>query len=236
MLVDGAGARAARIRAYEDIASKFFEHFVAIADAMNTLGGTGLWDEDDGFYYDQLHVDGRLMPLRVRSMVGLIPLFAVEIIEQDDDREAARVREADALVPREPAGARASTRRTWRADRRGREHAHRLLAIPSRERLERVLRYVLDETEFLSPHGVRSLSRVHADEPVRLPHRRRGVPRRLRCRASRTSGLFGGNSNWRGPVWFPVNYLLDRGAASATTTSTATRFTVECPTGSRPHA
>ena len=91
---------------YEDVASKFFEHFVAITDAMNSLGGTGLWDEADGFYYDQLHVNGDHVPLRVRSMVGLIPLFACEIIEQDVDREAARVREAHAVVPRESTGAR----------------------------------------------------------------------------------------------------------------------------------
>ena len=90
--------------AYEDMASKFFEHFVAIADAMNTLGGTGLWDEEDGFYYDQLHVDGAAVPLRVRSLVGLIPLFAVEVLEDDVDRPAARVRKRMRLVPREPRG------------------------------------------------------------------------------------------------------------------------------------
>ena len=149
--------------AYEDVASKFFEHFVAIADAMNHLGGTGLWDEEDGFYYDQLQVGDRSIRLRIRSLVGIIPLFAVEILEDqtiarlpgfqkrlqwflDNRRDLAR--QVSYLEPQGPGG-----------------QGHRLLAIPSRPRLERILRYVLDENEFLSPFGVRSLSRVHKDRP-----------------------------------------------------------------------
>jgi len=188
---------------YEDVASKFFEHFVAIADAMNTLGGTGLWDEQDGFYYDQLLVRGEPHPLRVRSLVGLIPLLAVELL---DER----------LVERLP-GFRKRMR--WFLDHRTDLARHisdprdsgagamRLLAIPSRERLERSLAYMLDEAEFLSPFGVRSLSRVHAERPFVLHAQGREMRVGYEPGDS-TSSLFGGNSNWRGPIWFPINYLL----------------------------
>jgi hypothetical protein len=191
--------------AYEDVASKFFEHFVAIADAMNTLGGTGLWDEQDGFYYDRVHIDGRVIPTRIRSIVGLIPLFAVEVLE-------------DSVLEHLPGFRK---RLQWFLDNRkdlaqhisymleeGEDgHGHRLLAIPSRPRLERVLRYLLDENEFLSPHGIRSLSRFHKEHPRVYSmggqeHRLAYVP------GDSDSGMFGGNSNWRGPVWFPINYLL----------------------------
>jgi len=192
-------------KSYEDVASKFFEHFVGIVDAMNALGGTGLWDEQDGFYYDQIHVDGRTITLRTRSMVGIVPLFAVEVLDSAAlDRLpgfkkrmewflANRVDLARHISYLEPSG-------------RG-GHGQRLLAVPSRERLLRVLRYVLDENEFLSPYGVRGLSRVHKDHPYKLDangseYRVEYVP------GDSTSGLFGGNSNWRGPIWFPLNYLL----------------------------
>ncbi len=215
--------------AYEDVASKFFEHFVAIADAMNTLGGTGLWDEQDGFYYDQLHVDHALMPLKVRSMVGLIPLFAVEVLEDD-------------VVSRLPGFAR---RMRWFLENRrdlarhisyyetleGDEaHRHHLLAIPSRPRLERVLRYLLDETEFLSPHGIRSVSRCHAERPYvyRAGHDEFRVDY---VAAESTTGLFGGNSNWRGPIWFPVNYLIVE-ALERYHHFYGDALKVECPTGS----
>ena len=193
--------------AYEDVASKFFEHFVAIADAMNTLGGTGLWDEEDGFYYDQLHVDGQPIPLQVRSMVGLIPLFAVEVLEDDVLDAAARLPKRHEVVPREPPGPGAAhLLHASPAD--DEPTAHRLLAIPSRERLERVLRYLLDENEFLSPYGIRSLSRVHSEQPVRLPTSTGEEYRVDYDPGESDTGLFGGNSNWRGPIWFPVNYLL----------------------------
>jgi Glycosyl hydrolase family 63 C-terminal domain len=191
--------------AYEDVASKFFEHFIAIADAINTLGGTGLWSEEDGFYYDQLHVDGRHTPLRIRSLVGLMPLIAVEVLEE---KKFAHLKGFQ-------------KRLTWflenRPDvtgqiacmhpRNSEIGVQRLLAIPSRERLERVLRYLLDETEFLSPYGVRSVSRVHRDHPYELQVN--GDVYRVDYDPGESStGLFGGNSNWRGPVWFPLNYLL----------------------------
>ncbi|MER3554108.1 MAG: glucosidase [Meiothermus sp.] len=190
---------------YEDLASKFFEHFIAIADAMNTLGGTGLWDDQDGFYYDQLHLDGSKLPLRVRSMVGLLPLIAVEVLDQ-------------AVIDKLPGF---NKRMNWFLENRPDLARHiacmlpkmvdgseqRLLAIPNRERLERILRYLLDESEFLSPHGIRALSKTHEAQPYTfyeggMEHRVAYDP------AEGTSGLFGGNSNWRGPVWMPVNYLL----------------------------
>jgi hypothetical protein len=199
--------------AYEDIASKFFEHFVAITDAMNTLGGTGLWDEQDGFYYDQLHVDGtRQLPLRLRTMVGIIPLFACEVLEEDviERLPGFRRRLRWFLENRGDLARHIAYMQREEVEGRRQEgtpHGHRLLAIPSRERLERVLRYVLDEAEFLSPHGVRSLSQVYRDRPYMLAvdgmhYQVEYLP------AESNTGLFGGNSNWRGPVWFPLNYLL----------------------------
>ena len=149
--------------AYEDVASKFFEHFVAIADAMNCLGGTGLWDEEDGFYYDQLQVDGQPIRLRIRSLVGIIPLFAVEIL---DDRTIARLPGFQKRLQWFLDNRRDLAKHVSYLEPQGpRGQGRRLLAIPSRPRLERILRYVLDENEFLSPFGVRSLSRVHKDRP-----------------------------------------------------------------------
>jgi len=190
---------------YEDMASKFFEHFVAITDAMNCLGGTGLWDDEDGFYYDQLHANGDRVPLRVRSMVGLLPLIVAEVLEDDVLEKlpgfAKRMRWF--LENREDLGRHISYLCTLADRPRGR----RLLAIPSRGRLERVLRRMLDESEFLSPHGLRSLSRAHREQAFRFEVH--GSEWRVEYAAGEgTSGLFGGNSNWRGPVWFPLNYLL----------------------------
>ncbi len=214
--------------AYEDVASKFFEHFVAIADAMNRLGGSGLWHEQDGFYYDHLHTGDVQHPLRIRSLVGIVPLFACELID-------------DEVMERLPGFAR---RVNWFYDNRpelageicslhavgGRRFERRLLAIPSRERLVRVLRYALDEGEFLSPYGLRALSRVHREHPYVL--RIDGVEHRVDyLPAESDSGLFGGNSNWRGPVWFPLNYLLIE-ALERYHDFYGDSLRVECPTGS----
>ncbi|HEU4525743.1 MAG TPA: hypothetical protein VFR62_12020, partial [Gemmatimonadales bacterium] len=214
--------------AYEDLASKFFEHFIAIADAMNNLGGTGLWSEEDGFYYDQLHVDSRHIPLRVRSMVGLMPLIAVEVL--DEGRFAhleGFQRRMDWFLRN-----RQDVTRSIACMRPREEHGHvkRLLAIPTRERLVRVLRYMLDETEFLAPHGIRSVSRVHREHPYQFdvmgtPYRVDYVP------AEGNTGLFGGNSNWRGPIWFPVNFLLME-ALERYYHFYGDELTVECPVGS----
>jgi len=191
--------------AYEDMASKFLEHFVAIADAMNTLGGTGLWDDQDGFYYDRLHVNGNSTPLRVRSLVGVIPLFAVELLEDDviDRLPGFKKRMEWFLANRKDLASTISA-----LEKKGDDgHGHRLLAIPTRERLEKVLRYVLDETEFLSEFGVRSISRFHEREPY-VFHAQGQDYRVDYVPGESNTGLFGGNSNWRGPIWFPLNFLL----------------------------
>jgi hypothetical protein len=181
---------AAEDPAYEDVASKFFEHFIAIADAINTLGGTGLWDEEDGIYYDHLHVGERSIPLRVRSLVGLLPLIAVEILE-------------DEVIDRLPG---------------------------FRKRMRWVLRYLLDESEFLSPYGIRSLSRIHRDRPYRFRHGE-GEYQVDYVPGESDTALFGGNSNWRGPVWFPVNYLIVE-ALERYHRFYGETLQVECPTGS----
>jgi hypothetical protein len=212
--------------AYADIASKFFEHFVAIVHAMNELGGTGLWDEQDGFYYDRALLSAEVIPLRVRSMVGVIPLFAVETLDarQVEALPLFRARMRWVLENR-PALARSIA--CLHADESG---EHRLLAVATRERLVRVLRHVLDEREFLSPFGVRSLSKVHRDHPATLQL----GPDRLEVRyapGESDSALFGGNSNWRGPVWFPLNYLLVD-ALKRYHHFFGDTLRVECPTGS----
>ena len=209
---------------YEDMASKYFEHFVGIADAMNSLGGTGLWDEGDGFYYDQLHASGQTIPLRVRSMVGLVPLFACEILEEDALKKLPEFRK----------------RMNWFLENRKdlassityaeMGHCHRLLAVPSRDRLKRVLSYMLDEKEFFSPHGIRSVSRVHRDQPYifRAGGMEWGVDY---VPGESTTGAFGGNSNWRGPIWFPDNYLLVE-ALERYGHFYGESLKVECPSGS----
>jgi hypothetical protein len=213
---------------YEDIASKFLEHFVEIADAINTLGGDGLWDEQDGFYYDKMRCGGQSQPLRIRSLVGVIPLFAVEIL--------------DAQVLERFKGF--SKRLRWFLENRrdlvrfisyietsgDPGNQRRLLAIPSKDRLRRVLTHVLDEGQFLSPHGVRSMSRVHRDKPFLFASE--GNEYRVGYDPGEsTTGLFGGNSNWRGPVWFPLNYLLIE-SLERYDAFYGNDFTIECPTGS----
>jgi hypothetical protein len=200
---------------YEDIASKFFEHFVHIADAMNTLGGMGLWHEKDGFYYDQMKVEESVVPLEIRSIVGIIPLFAVEILKEADINRLPGFRKRmEWFLKHRPdlgrhiAYCEHSSDDDVQADPQSRDSlGQRLLAIPSRERLTRMLRYLLDENEFLSPYGVRGLSRYHLDHPFVLwvdgqEHRVEYTP------GEAVTGLFGGNSNWRGPIWFPVNFLI----------------------------
>jgi hypothetical protein len=211
---------------YEDMASKFFEHFVGIADAVNALGGTGLWDEEDGFYYDQLKADGRQLPLRTRSLVGLMPLIAVEVIEtaQIDKMPGFKkrmdwfLRYREDLKPLITYGEPCS------------HFCHRMLALPTQQRLRRVLRYMLDENEFLSPYGLRSVSRIHREKPYVFhagseQHRVEYVP------GEGTSYLFGGNSNWRGPIWFPINYLIIE-ALERYHHFFGEKFKVECPVGS----
>jgi hypothetical protein len=192
--------------ATEDMASKFFEHFVAITDAINRHGGSGLWDEADGFYYDHLLINGEAIPLKVRSLVGLIPLLAVEVLDDDLIQSLPGFKKRmDWFLDHRPDLHESSSYYCIRPDTG--ENGRRLLAIPSRNRLERVLSYLLDENEFLSPYGIRSVSRVHKGNPYVL--RLDGKEYRVDYEPGESaSGLFGGNSNWRGPVWFPINYLL----------------------------
>jgi len=208
--------------AYEDIASKFFEHFVAITDAINSLGGTGLWDDEDGYYYDKIEIFGNRYRMLTRSIVGLVPLFAVEVLEDEV---------IDALP-----GFR--KRMQWFLDNRpdlsqqiGKAYqGKRLLSIPQREQLRRVLRYMLDQSEFLSDFGIRSLSRYYLEHPF-TANTRWGVFSIAYDPGESTTALFGGNSNWRGPIWFPLNYLLVE-ALQRYHHYYADRFLVECPVGS----
>ncbi len=227
-MLDMALELACADKSYEDIASKFFEHFVAIADAMNTLGGTGLWDEEDGFYYDQLQVDGHTTPLRVRSVVGLLPLIAANVIDSAlvDTLPGFKKRMEWFLHNRADLASQISYMGTLTEGGQTR----RLLAIPSRERLLRLLRYMLDEDEFLSPYGIRSVSRVHKDDPYVVTVDGHSYEVDYEPGES-TTGLFGGNSNWRGPVWFPINYLLIE-ALERYHHFYQDSLRVECPTGS----
>ncbi len=189
---------------YEDIASKFFEHFLFIAGAMNGSGSHGLWDPEDQFYYDRLRLpDGRVMPLKVRSIVGLIPLFAVDTIEASTIASLPGFkRRMDWFLENRPdlAGNLASLTREGVADRR-------LLSLVGRERLRGLLRRMLDPNEFLSDYGIRGMSKFHQEHPYVL--RADGMEYRVGYEPGESqTGLFGGNSNWRGPVWFPINYLL----------------------------
>jgi len=219
---------APRHQAYEDMASKFFEHFIAIVDAMNGLGGSGLWDEEAGFYYDWLGSEHELHPLRVRSLVGLIPLFAVDVFQASDfDRLPGFRKRTDWFMTyRQDLAQHISFLRCDTAP----DDARYLLAVPSEARLRSVLRYLLDPDEFLSPFGVRSMSRVHEDEPytVELDGERHTV--RYEPGES-TSEQFGGNSNWRGPIWLPVNWLLIE-SLRRYHRFYGDGFTVECPVGS----
>ena len=214
---------------YEDIATKFFEHFLHIAEAMTNLAGEGLglWDEKDEFYYDVLHLpDGRREVLRVRSMVGLIPLFAVEVLEPDLLERLPGFRERlEWVMVHKPNLARLVSH--WCEPGLG---ERRLLSLLRGHRMKCLLRGMLDEAEFLSPYGVRSLSRVHLDRPYTFwadgePHTVRYAP------GESDTSLFGGNSNWRGPIWFPVNFLLVE-ALQRFHHYYGDDFKVECPTGS----
>jgi hypothetical protein len=213
-------------RAYADVASMFFEHFLAIARAMNELGGTGLWDEGDGFYYDQARLEGRSTPLRVRSIVGVIPLFAAETLDAAQLASLPLFRSRLQWV----LANRPELTRTIACMHPDALDAHRLLAVATRERLVRVLRYVLDEGELLSPFGVRSLSKIHLEHPATVSLGGQELQVRYAPGES-DSGVFGGNSNWRGPVWMPPNYLLIE-ALKRFHHFYGETLRVECPTGS----
>ena len=214
---------------YEDVASKFWEHFLHIANAMNHMGkdGVGMWDERDGFFYDMLHLPGHgLIPMRIRSMVGLIPLFAVETLDPDviSKLRGFERRMAWFIENRKDLTANVASMNAHGVGQR------RLLSIAGEEQLRSVLRYMLDEDEFLSDYGVRALSRFHKDNPYRLEAAGHQYTVSYEPAESGT-GIFGGNSNWRGPVWFPVNYLLIE-SLQKFHHYYGEQFQVECPTGS----
>jgi hypothetical protein len=219
---------AASDAAYEDMAIKFYEHFLWIAQAISgdARGGVGLWDETDGFFYDVLKLpDGSVVPLKVRSLVGLMPLIAVETVGQATlDRFADFARSIDWLCKHRPHLA----ENLARADLPGYGSAH-LFAMPTEDRLRRVLGYMLDEDEFLSPYGIRSVSRIH-EQPYSLNIGGQIFSIQYSPAESK-SGLFGGNSNWRGPIWFPLNYLLIQSLRKYYRYY-GDAFQVECPTGS----
>ncbi len=211
---------------YYDALGKFAAHFVFISDAINEADG--LWDEEDGFYYDVVETpEGQRVPLRVRSMVGLIPLFATSIINPTESAIFERVvRDAAGWILRERPDLK------YVVERARTENFSKtfLMAIVRYNRLERVLRYMLDENELLGPYGIRSLSKVYENNPLTI----RGAGREFSVRyepAESSTGLFGGNSNWRGPIWFPVNFMI---IASLRRYHAfyGDSFTVEMPTGS----
>ena len=214
---------------YENIATKFFEHFLSIAEAMNTLSGhgIGLWDEQDQFFYDMLNLpDGTVKPLRVRSLVGLMPLLAVETMEPE---ELAQVpgftKRLEWYLAHRPDLAALISR--WQTP--GKNY-RRLIALVRGHRMKCLLRRMLDPAEFLSDHGIRSLSQYHRDHPYLFKHDHTESVVTYEPGESQTY-LFGGNSNWRGPVWFPINYLLIE-SLQKFHHYYGDDFKVECPTGS----
>ena len=214
---------------YENIATKFFEHFLAIAGAMNNAGGRGigLWDDDDEFFYDVLHLpDGRYVRVRVRSLVGLMPLLAVETIEPEllDAVPGFKSRLEWYLANRPDLAALISR---WHEPGSG---DRRLIALTRGHRMKRLLKRMLDPEEFLSAYGVRSMSKFHKQKPYVLHGC--GEQKEVRYEpAESQSGMFGGNSNWRGPIWMPINYLLIE-SLQKYHHYYGDDFKVECPTGS----
>jgi hypothetical protein len=208
--------------AMEDIASKFFEHFVAIIDAINSFGGSGLWNEEDGFYYDQMRLNGQdRMPLKIRSMVGLIPICAVNILfkSQLEKLPGFRRRMEWFLQNRPQIGRHVHE-----------ENGNYILSLVSKDKLERICKYVFNEQEFLSEYGIRSMSKFHEEHPYRLHDKGQDLEVKYLPGESNTA-MFGGNSNWRGPIWFPVNALIIESLLRFNRFY-GDSFTLEFPTGS----
>ncbi len=216
-------------KAYNDIASKFFEHFIYIAGALSNMGHTneGLWDDTDGFFYDQIrHGDNSTDKMRVRSIVGLMPLFAVEVLDEEEitgnpifsDRMkwfAENRPDLASLVSR------------WNETRAPGKH---MISLLRSYRMKSLLKYMLDENEFLSEYGIRSVSKYHLNHPFHIAVN--GMEFSIKYTpAESDSGLFGGNSNWRGPIWMPVNYMLID-SLQKYYQYYGDEFKVECPTGS----
>jgi Glycosyl hydrolase family 63 C-terminal domain len=218
---------AAHDRSYEDIASKFFEHFLYIADAINHHQGTGLWDEADGFYYDNLHLgDGRHQFLRVRSLVGITPLFAADTLDAHSVKDYPDFRRRMQWFIENRSDL---TQELAPITQQGVEE-RRLLSVVNRPRLERIFRRLFDEGEFLSPFGIRSLSRYHKEHPYELKLDGHSFSIGYEPGNSETA-TFGGNSNWRGPIWFPMNFLIIE-SLQRLNHYYGQSFLVEFPTGS----
>ena len=215
--------------AYEDIASKFFEHFISIIDAINSLGGSGLWDEESGFFYDQLMgKNGDPTPLKVRSIVGVVPLYAIGALPKSKlDKLPGFTKRMNWFLKNKKQLA----KYVAHAETSDPEFADdRFIALVPKDRLVRILRCVFDETEFFSDHGVRALSRCHKDKPYQVELAGQKLTVKY-VPAEGDSGMFGGNSNWRGPVWFPVNMLL-LNALERYHAMYGDNVKVECPAGS----
>lgn len=221
---------------YEDIATKFFEHFLHIAEAMTDIGetGTGLWDQEDGFYYDSLNLpDGEVVRMKVRSLVGLAPLFAVETIEPELLKKLPDFAERLQWVTDNRPNLAALVSH-WHEPGRG---SRRLLSLLRGHRMKCLLRRMLDETEFLSDYGIRALSKVHEQHPYVLRCSDKtwlcdGKPLSVDYQPAESSTyMFGGNSNWRGPIWFPMNYLLIE-SLQKFHHYYGDDFKIECPVGS----
>ena len=212
--------------AYEDIASKFFEHFLYISYAINHSDGSGLWDDEDGFYYDRLRLDGTHILLKVRSLVGLIPLLASDTLEaRTIDKHPGFKKRMQWFIDHRKDLTEGLASMTERGT-----NSRRLLSVVNRPRLERILQRLFDETEFLSPFGIRSLSRYHKEHPYRINLDGSSFEINYEPAESKTR-IFGGNSNWRGPVWFPINYNLIE-ALQRLDHYYGDSLTVEFPTGS----
>jgi hypothetical protein len=216
---------------YQDLATKFIDHFLLIAEATNRMAGRniGLWDEQDGFYYDVLRTpDGNAIPLKVRSMVGLLPLCATTIVEKYQRESVPKVVEHAMKRLQHSPMLRNSIHATGPGNFGVNERG--IIALVNREKLERILSRMLDENEFLSPFGIRSLSRYHASHPY-VFHSESSEYRVDYLPAESNTGMFGGNSNWRGPIWFPMNALIIR-ALLQFYLYYGNNLKVECPTGS----
>ncbi|HTJ89130.1 MAG TPA: glucosidase [Acidocella sp.] len=215
--------------AYESLATKFVEHFLWIGRAMNGVGVEGMWDEEDGFYYDVLRLpDGQATRLKVRSIVGLLPICAVTVVEPEQRMRAPNIVRTFAERLRRMPDLLDSVHATGPGHLGVGERG--ILGLVSETRLRRILSRMLDEREFLSPHGIRALSRHHADHPFVFAVQ--GQEYRVAyLPAESDSGMFGGNSNWRGPVWMPINALIIRALLSYYLYY-GDNFKIECPTGS----
>ncbi|XP_064646810.1 uncharacterized protein LOC135499777 isoform X2 [Lineus longissimus] len=213
---------------YEDMASKFFEHFVSIVDAINNFGDSGLWNEEDGFYYDHLTANGCTFPMKIRSLVGIVPMFAVLVLEDEKIKKLPGFYKRTRWFLKNRKDL--SDQVSFLAKGVGERKDSLMLAIPTKCQLMRTLGYLLDEEEFLSPYGIRSLSKVHEKHPYIL--NMNGEESRVQyVPGESNTALFGGNSNWRGPIWFPMNYMIVE-VLQRYDFYYGETLKVECPTGS----